>query len=349
MTSSGVGSHRMSAAPIPSGPKGPPLVGHLFAFRRDPLAFLSRVARDYPGDVVRFRPGPRDVYLLKHPDLIKDVLVTHQHDFSKSRGLEWAKLFLGEGLLTSEGEFHTRQRRLAQPAFHRQRIGAYADDMVRRTVRAREGWSAGQVLDVDGEMMRLTLAVVSSSLFGTDVAASADEVREDLASIIALFPRFSLPLFGLIQKLPLPSNVRFDRAVARLDALVYRLIAERQRDGGDHGDLLSMLLLARDDDGGGRMTDRQLRDEVITLLLAGHETTSNALTWTWYLLSQNPEVEARMHSELGRVLGGKSPSFGDVPSLPYTTGVFAESLRLYPPAWAIGRRARQDYPIGDYT
>src|SRR5206468_2641396 len=244
----------------------------------------------------------------------------------------------GEGLLTSEGEFHTRQRRLAQPAFHRQRIGAYADDMVRRTLRTREGWSAGQVLDVDGEMMRLTLAVVSSSLFGTDVAASADEVREDLASIIALFPRFSLPLFGLIQKLPLPSNLRFDRAVARLDALVYRLIAERQR-GGDHGDLLSMLLLARDEERGGRMTDRQLRDEVITLLLAGHETTSNALTWTWYLLSQNPQADARWREELAAVLGGRLPTTADLPALRYTEMVLAESMRLFPPAWGLGRRA----------
>jgi cytochrome P450 len=216
-------------------------------------------------------------------------------------------------------------------------------------VRAREGWSAGQVLDVDGEMMRLTLAVVSSSLFGTDVAASADEVREDLASIIALFPRFSLPLFGLIQKLPLPSNVRFDRAVARLDALVYRLIAERQRDGGDHGDLLSMLLLARDEEGGGRMTDRQLRDEVITLLLAGHETTSNALTWTWYLLSQNEEVEARWRDELRRVLGGRAPTFEDLPALPYTEMVLAESMRLFPPAWGMGRRALRDVTLGGFA
>src|SRR5258707_13805424 len=168
----------MSAAPVPCGPKGPPLLGHLFAFRRDPLAFLSRIARDYPGDVVCFRPGPRDVYLVKHPDLIKDVLVTRQHDFSKSRGLEWAKLFLGEGLLTSEGEFHTRQRRLAQPAFHRQRIGGYADDMVRRTVAARESWSAGQGLDVDGGMMRLTPALVSSTPFGTQFPPSPGRGRE---------------------------------------------------------------------------------------------------------------------------------------------------------------------------
>ena len=338
----------MSAAPVALGPKGPPILGQLLAFRRDPLEFLSRIAREYPGDVVRFRPGPRDSYLLKDPELVKEVLVTRQHDFRKSRGLEWAKLFLGEGLLTSEGDFHTRQRRLAQPAFHRQRIGGYADDMVQRTVAARDRWSEGQVLDVDGEMMRLTLGVVCSTLFGTDVA-SADEVREDLATIIELFPRFSLPLFGLIQKLPLPSNARFDRALARMDALVYRIIAERQRDPSDRGDLLSMLLLARDEEGGGRMSDRQLRDEVITLLLAGHETTSNALTWAWYLLSQNPEADARWREELRSVLGERAATALDLPALRYTEMVLAESMRLFPPAWAMGRRALRDLTLGGFA
>ena len=337
----------MSAAPVPLGPKGPPILGQLLAFRRDPLELLSRIAREYPGDVVRFRPGPRDSYLLKDPELVKEVLVTRQHDFRKSRGLEWAKLFLGEGLLTSEGDFHTRQRRLAQPAFHRQRIGGYADDMVQRTVAARDRWSEGQVLDVDGEMMRLTLGVVCSTLFGTDVP-SADEVREDLATIIELFPRFSLPLFGLIQKLPLPSNARFNRALARMDALVYRIIAERQRDPSDRGDLLSMLLLARDEEGGGRMSDRQLRDEVITLLLAGHETTSNALTWAWYLLSQNPEADARWRAELRSVLGERAATALDLPALRYTEMVLAESMRLFPPAWAMGRRALRDLTLGGF-
>jgi cytochrome P450 len=339
----------MSAAAVPAGPRGTPLLGHLLAFRRDPLGFLVRTAQDYPGEVVHFRQGPRDVFLVKHPDLIRDVLVTHQHDYSKSRALQWAKLFLGEGLLTSEGEFHTRQRRLAQPAFHRQRIGEYGADMVRRTVEMRERWTAGEVLDLDVEMMRLTLAIVSRSLFGQDVGASAGEIREDLATIIALFPRFSLPFFGLIQKLPLPSNARFDRAVARLDRLVHRLIAERRAGGGDRGDLLSMLLLAQDEEGdGGGMTDRQLRDEVVTLLLAGHETTSNALTWTWYLLSQNPEAEARWREELRSVLGGRPPTFEDLPSLKYTEMVMAESMRLFPPAWGIGRRALREASLGGF-
>jgi cytochrome P450 len=321
----------------------------MLAFRRDPLGFLLRTARDYPGDVVRFRQGPRDVYLVKHPDLVKDVLVTRQHDFSKSRALQWAKLFLGEGLLTSEGEFHTRQRRLAQPAFHRQRIGGYGADMVRRAVEARERWTAGDVLDLDVEMMRLTLAIVSRSLFGTDVAVAAGEIREDLSTIISLFPRFSLPLFGLIQKLPLPSNARFDRAVGRLDGIVHRLIAERRADGRDRGDLLSMLLLAQDEEGaGGGMSDRQLRDEVVTLLLAGHETTSNALTWTWYLLSQNPGVEARWREEMRTVLDGRPPAFEDLPALKYTEMVLAESMRLFPPAWGIGRRALRDVTVGGF-
>jgi cytochrome P450 len=339
----------MSAAPVPAGPPGAPLLGHMVAFRRDPLGFLLRTARDYPGEVVRFRQGLRDVYLVKHPDLIKDVLVTRQHDFSKSRALQWAKLFLGEGLLTSEGEFHTRQRRLAQPAFHRQRIGGYGADMVRRAVEARDRWAAGDVLDLDVEMMRLTLAIVSSSLFGTDVGEAAREIREDLSTISSLFPRFSLPLFGLVQKLPLPSNARFDRAVARLDGIVHRLIAERRARGGDRGDLLSMLLLAQDEEGdGGGMSDRQLRDEVVTLLLAGHETTSNALTWTWYLLSQNPDVEARWREELRTVLSGRPPAFEDLPALKYTEMVLAESMRIFPPAWGIGRRALRDVVLGGF-
>ena len=340
----------MSAVAVPPGPAGAPLLGHLLAFRRDPLQFLLRTAQDYPGEVVRFRQGTREVYLLKHPDLVKEVLVTRQHDFAKSRALQWTKLFLGEGLLTSEGEFHTRQRRLAQPAFHRQRIAGYGAEMVRLAVAARERWTAGEALDLDAEMMRLTLGVASRTLFGADVAADARDVREDLVTIMSLFPRFTLPFAALIQKLPLPSNARFDRAVARLDALVYRLIAERRADPADRGDLLSLLLRAQDEEGdGGRMTDRQLRDEVVTLLLAGHETTSNALTWTWYLLSQNAAAEARWREELRAVLGDRRPSADDLPALRYTEMVLAESMRIFPPAWGIGRRALRDVVLGGYT
>jgi cytochrome P450 len=339
----------MSTAALPDGPMGAPLLGHMLAFRRDPLAFLLRLAREYPGELVRFRQGPRTVYLVKHPDLIKEVLVTRQHEFTKSRALQWAKLFLGEGLLTSEGEFHTRQRRLAQPAFHRQRIAGYGEEMVALAVEARERWRPGQTLDLDAEMMRLTLSVAARTLFGVDVAAVAGDVRRDVATILALFPRFSLPFFGLIQKLPLPSNARFDRAVARLDGLVYRLIAERRADPAPRRDLLSMLLGAQDEEADGAgMTDRQLRDEVMTLLLAGHETTSNALTWTFYLLSQNPGAEARWREELRSVLGERLPTAEDLPALSGTERVLAESMRLYPPAWGIGRRAAHDLVLGGY-
>jgi len=326
----------------------------MLAFRRDPLAFLTSIARAYPGEVVRFRQGPRTVYLVKHPDLVKEILVTRQHEFTKSRALQWAKLFLGEGLLTSEGEFHTRQRRLAQPAFHRQRIAGYAAEMVGLALEARERWRAGETVLLDAEMTRLTLAIAARTLFGLDVTASAAaEVGRDVGTLTALFPRFALPLFGVIQKLPLPSNARFDRAVARLDALVYGLIAQRRAEGAEaagRGDLLSMLLGAQDEEGeGGGMTDRQLRDEVMTLLLAGHETTSNALVWTFYLLSQNPEADARWRQELVSVLAGRAPTADDLPALVQTEKVLAESMRLFPPAWGIGRRAAHDLVLGGYA
>jgi cytochrome P450 len=338
----------VAVPPVPPSPPGAPVVGHLLAYRRDPLGFLARTARAYEGDVVCYRHGPRRVYVLKHPDLVREVLVTRQHEFGKGLGIQWTKMFLGEGLLTSEGEFHTRQRRLAQPAFHRHRIAAYGEEMTSHARRARERWSAGQVLDVDEEMMRLTLAIASSTLFGQDVETDADQVREDAATILGQFLRFALPFSSVIQKLPLPSNRRFARAVARLDALVYRLIAQRRAEGGDGGDLLSLLLSAQDEEGGGGMTDRQLRDEVMTLLLAGHETTSNALTWTWYLLSQNPDAEARWRDELRTVLGGRVPTVEDLPALRYTEMVMAESMRLFPPAWGVGRRTLVDLVLGGY-
>jgi cytochrome P450 len=336
----------MTTAALPPGPRGAPLVGSLLQIRRDPLRFFVETARAY-GDVVRYRLAHRQGFLFAHPDQIKEVLVIHQHSFMKGRGLQWAKHFLGEGLLTSEGEFHRRQRRLSQPAFHRERLPAYAAVMSEYAVRSRERWREGAVLELHREMMALTMAVVGKTLFDAQVEGEADEIGASLAAIIALFPRFNLPGAGLIQRLPLPSNIRFRRARARLDATIYRVIAERRKAGGDRGDLLSMLLAARDEEGdGGSMTDRQLRDEVMTLFLAGHETTANALTWSFYLLSQNPAAEARLGEELDAVLGGRPPSAEDIARLRYTEQVFAESMRLYPPAWGIGRRALRDQEIG---
>src|SRR6266852_2634549 len=332
----------------PSSP-GKPFVGHLLDFRRDPPSLLSSLAREH-GDIVHFNMGPQDIYLLNHPDFIRDVLVTHTRNFVKSRGLEMAKKFLGESLLTSECEFHRRQRRLAQPAFHRQRINAYADVMTDHATRTRERWRDGETLDIWQEMMRLTLGIVGKTLFDADVEAEAPEIGAALTDVMQLFERITNPFGGLLEKLPLPGNFRWLKAKQRLDATIYRIINQRRASGEDRGDLLSMLLLAQDEEGdGGSMTDVQLRDEVMTLFVAGHETTANALTWTWYLLSQNPEAEAKLHQEIDSVLGGKLPTADDVARLRYTEMVFAESMRLYPPAWILGRRVLKDYDVGGYV
>lgn len=267
----------------------------------------------------------------------------------KGEGLQRAKRLLGEGLLTSEGEFHLRQRRLAQPAFHRQRIAGYAATMVEYAARTRDEWRAGETRDIAREMMRLTLAIAGKTLFDADVESEADEIGEALTTTFALFNRVSLPFAQWLDRLPLPATKRFQKARQRLDSTIYRIINERRAAAVDRGDLLSMLIAARDDEGDGTgMTDEQLRDEAMTIFLAGHETTANALTWTWYLLSQHPEVAARFHAEIDEALKGRLPSAEDFPRLRYTEMVLAESMRLYPPAWLIGRRALSDYQINGY-
>jgi len=326
----------------------------LLAFRRDPLGLLQRMAREY-GDVSLVRLGNRRVYLLNHPDLIKDLLVTEHRRFHKGRGLELAKHLLGDGLLTSEGEFHRRQRRLVQPAFHQQRTALYATAMVEHAERTSQRWaelartSTPPVVDIHQEMMRLTLGIVGKTLFGTEVEDQAQEIGQAIATSMELFRSFTtLPFAPLLEHLPLPSTWRFLKARARLDATIYRLIQARRSTAEDRGDLLSMLLLAQDDEGSGSMSDRQVRDEAMTLFLAGHETTANALTWTWYLLSQHPNVETRLHQELDQVLGDRRAAVEDMPRLPYTWRILAEAMRLYPPAWVIGRRAIEDYEVANY-
>ena len=322
------------------------------AFRRDPLGFLTRLARQY-GDVAQFRVGPQKAFLLSHPDHVRDVLVTHHERFHKGRALQRSKRLLGEGLLTSEGAHHRRQRRIAQPAFHRQRVASYGAVMVEYAARAAERWREGQTLDISEEMMRLTLAIAGKTLFDADVEQrDADEVGAALTEVMELFGYLMLPYSELLEKLPLPLPpvVRFQRARKRLDAVIYRIIDERRRSGRDRGDLLSMLLLAEDEEeAGARMSNEQVRDEVMTLFLAGHETTANLLAWTWYLLSQHPEVEARLHAELDAVLaGGRLPTVEDIPALRYTEMVVAETMRLYPPAWTVGRLAIEDHEVGGY-
>jgi len=304
------------------------------------------VAREY-GDLPYFRLVKTDVYLVNHPDLVREVLVTNQGNFTKSRVLQRARLLLGDGLLTSEDSFHMRQRRLVQPAFHRDRLAAYAKVMTESAVRLRDRWTGGGTLEVSEEMMRLTLSIVGKTLFSADVESEASEIGEALTAVLNMFRMVMMPFSEYFEKLPLPSVRRFEKARARLDQTIYGLIRERRKSGQDAGDLLSMLLLARDEDASGAsMTDVQVRDEALTLFLAGHETTANALTWTWYLLSRNPECEARLHAEIDSVLAGRVPEMADLPQLRYTEMVFAEAMRLYPPAWAIGRMSKAPFELG---
>jgi cytochrome P450 len=316
--------------------------------RNDLAGFLLALHREQ-GDVARARVGNLRLHLVAHPDDVRDVLITHQRVFMKGHVLQRAKMLLGEGLLTSEGEFHLRQRRLVQPAFHRQRIAAYTQEMVDRAWITGDRWRDGETVDMDREMMALTLAIVARTLFDADVEAEADEIGGALTEVLRLFQTVFIPGMQLVDRLPLPHTRRFARARGRLDETIYRLIAVRRAElarGRERGDLLSTMLTAQDAEGdGGSMTDEQLRDEAMTLFLAGHETTSNALTWTWYLLSQHPAVEARLHDEVDRVLGDRRATADDLASLPYTRMVLSESMRLYPPAYAIGRRALEDYEV----
>lgn len=334
-------------APAPPSPPGSPLGGHLGAFTSDRLGFFTHCAREY-GDVVGLRFGIYRLALVSDPALIESVLVTNNRQFTKHYALRMNRLLLGDGLLTSEGDFWRRQRRLAQPAFHRQRIAGYGDTMVDFTQRLVETWQDGETRDLHAEMMALTLQIVAKTLYDADVTDQADEVGRAMAVVMETFVERLDNLIMLPEKVPLPVNRRLQRAVRTLDAIVYRIIEERRSAGEDRGDLLSMLLAARDEDDGGRMTDRQLRDEVMTLFAAGHETTAIALSWTFYLLAQNPATVAALQAELDAILGGRAPSIDDLPRLRFTDQVVTEAMRLYPPAWIIGREATRDCTIGGY-
>jgi cytochrome P450 len=320
--------------------------GHFFKFRRRPTEFLTGLAE--LGDITYMRMYNQPAFFLNHPDLIRDLLTVSNAKFEKGRALKRAKNLLGEGLLTSEGERHLKQRRMIQPAFHRQRIAEYARAMTEYAVRMRDEWKNEEVRDIDREMMRLTLQIVGKTLFNADVDNETDVVGRAMTNLIEMFDYLLMPFSELLEKLPFPQSIRFRRSRATLDEVIYGIIEQRRRSGADKGDLLSMLLLAQDEEDGKGMSDKQVRDEALTLFLAGHETTANAMTFTWYLLSQNPEKEAKLHEELDQVLSGRTPSMEDVPQLKYTEAVFAEAMRLYPPAWAIGRLAIAEHKFGDY-
>ena len=330
----------------PSAPAGV-FGGHLPQFIRDRIGFLTRQA--LLGDVSYYKLGPQPVFFVNDPDMIRDMFVVHADKFIKGRALQRSKILLGNGLLTNEGASHLRQRRMIQPAFHRTRIAEYARSMVECGEKMAAAWTNGETLDIDKEMMHLTLQIVGRTLFSSEVSGEVDSVSRAMKTMVESFNFLVLPYSQWLQKLPFGPSGRFREARSTLDGIIYGIINERRRSGVDNGDLLSMLLLAQDEDDGGTMTDEQVRDEALTLFLAGHETTANAMTWTWYVLSQNPEAEAKLHEELDRVLGGREPAFDDLPNLKFTEAVMAESMRLYPPAWAIGRNVVEEHKFGKFT
>src|SRR3989442_1895017 len=337
---------------LPPGPKLSLFQRAVYWPGRDMLGFITKLARTY-GDLVTYRIGGETIFLVSDPHHIKDILVTHNRNFTKSRGLERTKRLLGNGLLTSEGATHLRQRRLMQPAFHRERIVGYGQTMVTYADRARRAWTDGATLDVAQEMMRLTLSIAGKTLFDVDVEKRAEEVGRAMNDVMESFWTTMLPFVDLLERMPIPKLRRAKAARRRLDKIIYGMIAERRASGRDHGDLLSMLLNAQDeenvDDDGGRMTDKQGRDEAMTILPARHETTANALRLTWYLVSQSADVRAKLHQGNDRVLQGRLPGVADLPALPFVEKVVTEAMRLYPPAWIVGRRAIAEFPIGDYV
>jgi cytochrome P450 len=333
---------------LPPGPKTKIPLGHLFSFRRDSIGFLKKIANEF-GDIVHFKIGPIRIVLLNHPDFIKEVLTTQHRNFVKGRPLEMAKELLGEGLLTSEGDFHKCQSRLIQPAFHRSMIESYVPALTKCVSHLMNGWEESMKVDIKEEMTNMSIAIAGKTLFGSDTEQEAHEINQALDTATSLFGRIPLPFSEFLLKLPLPGTLRFNKAKARLDKTIYRMIDERRRNKVEKGDLLSLLIRSQDEENdGGKMSDQQVRDEAMTLFLTAFDTTSTALTWTWYLLSQNPEAEAELHEELDRVLNGRLPTVQDIAQLKYTRMIFGESMRIYPPSYVIPRQAREDFPIDKY-
>jgi cytochrome P450 len=313
-----------------------------------------RAATERYGPISSSRIGRRRFYYVNDPAAIEDLLVTAGRSYIKGRGTQRLERLLGRGLLTNNGASHLRQRRLVQPAFHRERIAGYAATMVARAERFASGLEAGATLEIDAAMSRLTLGIAAETLFGANVDDRADTIGRALDAAMESFPISLTPIGELLDHLPwLPIVRRFLDARTELDAIVYRIIYDRRKADRIEGrseeqhDVLGMLLEAGDAEGG--MEIEQIRDETMTIFLAGHETTAMALTWTWWLLAQHPDIEAQLHAELTTVLGGRTPAMGDVPALRFTRDVIAESMRLYPPAWIVGRRAIEDAPLGPWT
>ena len=325
-----------------SGPSSIPLLGNSLELRRDPLAFLQKLQREY-GDVCKIHVGWIPIVTVFHPEQIRQILVENHKSYIKSRGVRLTDLILGNGLLTSEGAEHRRQRKLIQPAFQKRRILSYASDILQSTTGLTEKWKPGETVDLHTEMMRLALNVATRSLFKADVEKEAPEIGRALNQAMKDFNRVvSNPLGRLMVKLPTPVGLRFRSGKKKLDRILYGIINERKGQPGDHGDFLSMLFAAADEEGG--MTEKQIRDEAMTIFLAGHETTANALAWSLFLVSSHPEFQGRLQEELDH-----SSIEDPEADLPLTRTLFAEAMRLYPPVWAIGRESIETVQLGDYS
>jgi cytochrome P450 len=337
-------SAAQSARITARGPRSILALSPLMAMRRNPLLYMEELHREY-GDLVHYRTLGREVFMLFHPDMTQDMLVMRSRNHHQGRVMQRSRKVLGNGLLTSEDAFHLRQRRLIHPAFHRQRVFGYGRAMVGYAERHQQSWHSGEVFDVHLEMMRLTLAIVGKTLFDTDVERDSRDIGQALNTFMHLFKFAVLPFSEYLERLPIPPVLRLKKARAQIDRIIYRFIEERRRTGEDRGDLLSMLLAAEDTEAGGhdRMDNDQVRDECVTLILAGHETTANALTWTFFLLAQHPEIAEQLKKELDTVLDGRAPQPEDYPNLKYAEMVFSESMRLYPPAWGIARTVIEPY------
>lgn len=336
----------MMSRKLPPGPPGRPFFGNLPDFTRDALAYFVE-SRDY-GDVVLLRFGPFKGFLVYSPELVHRVLVTDAEHYYKTTGVKRSmEMLIGQGLFTNDGDSWKRQRRLVQPAFHTRRIGAYGQTMVDFTEAMLAEWQDGNTVDVEAAMTGLTMKIIARTLFdaslddtariGEAITVALKEVDDRLNRLI-LLPDWA----------PTQSNRILKDAVKQLNVIIQGFIEDRRASGEDKGDLLSMLLLARDEDTDGVMTDQQVRDEAMTLFGAGHETTSHALAWVWAALAENPAAEARLHAELAEVLGGRAPTLDDLPRLKYTEQVIKEAMRLYPPAWITTREATKDIDLGGY-
>jgi cytochrome P450 len=319
-----------------------------------PILLFEHLLKTY-GNIAHYKFLGTPIVFINDPDYIREILINQAGSFVKERTVRRMKILLGEGLITSDDPIHKRQRRIAAPAFHRQRIAAYGDQIVACAATQRETWQPNQQIDIAAASMQLSLEIVARTLFNTEVTADIRSINDEVNTIMGLYNFIvAFPRIESFLHLPIPAIMKFRRAKARLDAIVDRLIREHREAGVDKGDLLSMLLSSRDEEDTQHtgMSDEQIRDEVLTIFLAGYETVANGLAWTWYLLSQNPDVEAKLHAELDAVLGTgpqqRLPTLADYPNLRYTEQVFAESMRLYPPAWAMGRMSTKPVTLGPY-